>query len=337
MAQEYTEQELEERYLHLPPELREALFSVEHAQQMYEIGKKSGLNVEQIGALAQESGYLIIGITHPHDFAANLSRRLGVDLEKARAIATEINHQIFYPLRELLKSAHKIDVTQEQINKPPTPPSPVLRPLTSVLPTPRTTEPPKPAPSISAPPVPAPAAPKAIDLAQESRPPMSPLPPSTTQQEKKTSSIPPIVLSKLPGVITETIAKSELPSAKTPAVPALAPPKQLSSIPPILLKPLGTKEPAPSEAPPQPIAPSQVMEKKMLEERRIQPAPDTISINESIFAPPSAPAQSPTPPVPSLKAPPPSAQRPGRPQPAPPPPPQGPTPYQKDPYREPVE
>lgn len=304
MAQQYTEKELEEHYFRLPPELREALFSVENAQHIYNIGKKFGLNVEQIGMLAQESGYVVIGITHPENFATNLSKCLDIDLDKARAIATEVSHKIFYPLRELLKSTHQIDVTQEQINKPPIPTSPTPRP--PIPPAPSTLRimeiAPKPSLSIPATPT-TPPSPKIAEPAQAPRPPLAPLPPSTIQQQKKVSSIPPIILSKLPGTSTET--KSDIPPTTAP----------------------------------QPLAPSEVMQKMIFEQRGIQPLPHPLKMNEAIFAAPTTPQEAVIPPLSSKMEATPPVDRPA-PQPIKPVPPR-PFPLntssQQDPYREPIE
>ena len=65
-----------------------------------------------------EAGYVMLGVTHPNDFIGNLAERLEVDKEKARAIAQEINEQIFKKVRESLR---KIIISEKKTRKKPNP------------------------------------------------------------------------------------------------------------------------------------------------------------------------------------------------------------------------
>ena len=67
--------------------LKEALFSVEVADKIGEIGKKFGLTIEQTGIMAEETGYVMLGLTRPNEFVGNLARELGVDTDRAQDIA----------------------------------------------------------------------------------------------------------------------------------------------------------------------------------------------------------------------------------------------------------
>lgn len=113
----YSQKELEERFRRLPPELRSALFGVDVAETMSEIGKKYGLNIEQTGFVAEETGYVILGLRRPQEFTRAISERLKIDIEKTRNIAHDINLEIFAPLRESLKTAHQFDVSMGEIQK----------------------------------------------------------------------------------------------------------------------------------------------------------------------------------------------------------------------------
>jgi len=98
-----TSEQIKERFEKLPKEMREAIFSVDSSEAIQAIGKKYKLAVDKIGELADEIGLVTIGATPSHNFVSNLSRRLGVDREKARKIAQEINEQVFAKIREKLK------------------------------------------------------------------------------------------------------------------------------------------------------------------------------------------------------------------------------------------
>lgn len=132
-----------ELYKKLPQDLQDAIFSVDVTNSIEEIGKKYNLLIDKMGLLADETGMVMLGETHPRDYISNLSQKLGIDKETARKIAEDINQQIFQKVRESLRKIHEI--TEEvpipkkqetipqvsQIPKPPlqpTQPSPPKQP-----------------------------------------------------------------------------------------------------------------------------------------------------------------------------------------------------------------
>lgn len=102
-------------YEELPGVLKQALFSTEIAEQMFEIGKKFGLTIEKTGIMAEETGYIMLGLTRPNELVTNLAAELGIDSDKAQDVAAEISHQIFFPLREELKRTHDFDMDTGEI------------------------------------------------------------------------------------------------------------------------------------------------------------------------------------------------------------------------------
>src|SRR3989338_5172050 len=116
-----------ERVSDLPENLRKALFAPATAEAIKEAEKKYGLMIDKVGELAQETGRVMLGITPPSEYVKNLTSRLGVAPEKARAIAEEINQKVFQPVRESLKRIHGLGAqkplpTREDIKPPPKPP-----------------------------------------------------------------------------------------------------------------------------------------------------------------------------------------------------------------------
>ena len=107
----------------LPEDLKNAIFSIDSAETIQAIGKKSNLPIDKIGELADETGLVMLGLTHPNNFISNLAERLKLDKESARKIAEEINTQIFAKVRESLKKIHGVETlsqgedTREQILK----------------------------------------------------------------------------------------------------------------------------------------------------------------------------------------------------------------------------
>lgn len=213
---QYTKEQLQERFRRLPPLLKDAMFNPDVAEKMVALGQKFGLNVEKIGLMAEESGYLIMGLTRPSEFATVLAGRLGIRIDRAREIASELNHQIFAPLRDELKNTFQIDLSQEEFQKEPLPLSrpsilpslsngqkptapippqiprvpPPVRPTTPTQPPPMPPPLPPPAPAgptppqVASPPPPAPAGPA----------PLPPAPQTAIGKEQIESKIPPIDL-----------------------------------------------------------------------------------------------------------------------------------------------
>jgi hypothetical protein len=56
---------------------------------------------------------VILGLNHPKNFVSSLTDTLSIEREKAIEIAQEVNHKIFFPIREELKKLHGISTTEE--------------------------------------------------------------------------------------------------------------------------------------------------------------------------------------------------------------------------------
>ena len=102
----YGEEELRNAFEDLPLGLRQSLSSVDTANSIQEIAKKYLLHVDQMAALASETGLVLLGLTHPADFIKNLAGRLRVPEERAKEIARETSSQILVKVRESLRSLH---------------------------------------------------------------------------------------------------------------------------------------------------------------------------------------------------------------------------------------
>lgn len=107
--QDYTDKQISEMYNNLPQDLKKAIFSVEMTGTIKRIGQKYQLQIDKIGILGNETGMVMIGVTHPNDFIPNLSQRLSVSKEIAEKIADEVNMQIFAKVRESMKKIHGVN------------------------------------------------------------------------------------------------------------------------------------------------------------------------------------------------------------------------------------
>lgn len=226
---QFTLQELEEHYDKLPEILKEAMTSTDVADAIFEIGKRHEFSLEETGILAEEISFVILGLIQPPEFTKALALRLQATPETAEMIVREVNHEIFFPLREALKI-------------PPTlvRPAPIPTKINTSYP-PRQTMP---------------AAPEPATQQTQNRMPLS-APPAPAQ----TRSAPPSpVLNLSPRPPLETARSVEPPQRASPPVippppprPSLPPQNSPSRIPPIDLR---SPRPIPPPAVPRPpVAP----------------------------------------------------------------------------------
>ncbi|MBI1971400.1 MAG: hypothetical protein HYS52_00935 [Candidatus Wildermuthbacteria bacterium] len=109
MAQkQYAPEELQKLYEKLPEELREAVFSQETADHIFNICDRNG--VEDVSKIAYYAGLVLMGILLPADFQKTLQKEIGLEEPTAKSIATEINRFVFYPVKPALEQLHRMEI-----------------------------------------------------------------------------------------------------------------------------------------------------------------------------------------------------------------------------------
>src|SRR3989338_2063708 len=119
---------IKEKFEKLPKNLKAAIIAVDYREKITRVGKNFQLNTDKIVALENEITFVMTGLEHPSKFIGNIAKALNLPEEKARAIAEDINTEIFRPVRESLKKIHGISET---------PPPPLKPELASRVLTPR--------------------------------------------------------------------------------------------------------------------------------------------------------------------------------------------------------
>ena len=112
----YIGEEFQKRFKTLPEDIQNALTAVASVDTIFTIGKKHGLMVDQIGKMADEIWKVMLGLANPKDFIRNLTSLLGIESEKASAIASEVNAQMFQPIWESLRKIY--DTTAQESSTP---------------------------------------------------------------------------------------------------------------------------------------------------------------------------------------------------------------------------
>ncbi|PIR47079.1 MAG: hypothetical protein COV07_00865 [Candidatus Vogelbacteria bacterium CG10_big_fil_rev_8_21_14_0_10_45_14] len=114
----FDQQQIRDAFQRLPRAVGDIVSSVDTASTVMKIGEKNGLHLDQIGKLADEIGYLIVGLTKKDEFVKYLKSELGVDDAKATAVAKDVNEEILEKVREALRE--KADEGDE-VKTPPHP------------------------------------------------------------------------------------------------------------------------------------------------------------------------------------------------------------------------
>lgn len=107
------------KYKALPRDLQKAMFSSVTAGKILEIEQKHSLSIDQAGILAQEVGWVLLGEKRASEFPNNLAGALKIPEARAREIARDVNHTIFFQIRESLKRLHGVSQTEALIPEAP--------------------------------------------------------------------------------------------------------------------------------------------------------------------------------------------------------------------------
>ncbi len=120
-----------ESYKKLPKDVQDAITSVDTADILRQIGDEKNMMIDKIGELADETGLVLLGFTHPSQFVSRLAERLGIEKTLAKEIAEQVNTRIFFSIRENLKKIHglreeEVEEEAEAEKTPPAPPTPTM-------------------------------------------------------------------------------------------------------------------------------------------------------------------------------------------------------------------
>lgn len=92
-----------ERFYALPPEVRSALVSEKTVHLLQDIAKKHQLHLDQVTIMSDYVGQLIMGDIRSKDFGQLLGKALNTNPETTKAIADQLNEELFMPIRSHLR------------------------------------------------------------------------------------------------------------------------------------------------------------------------------------------------------------------------------------------
>lgn len=107
---QYTKEQKIKIYESLPPDLKEAIISVETSEKIQQISEKYSLMFDKMSELADEINLFMLGLTKQDDFVGNIANRLGTDEETAKKISADVNTEILDAIRESLRKIQEGEV-----------------------------------------------------------------------------------------------------------------------------------------------------------------------------------------------------------------------------------
>lgn len=102
MPLNYSPRELKPLYEKLPQDLKQALFSKESADAIYEICLKNDI-LDKNAELAKYIGYLMLGLLPPAEFAKTLQEELELNKDTAEKIYQQTARALFPPIKQSLE------------------------------------------------------------------------------------------------------------------------------------------------------------------------------------------------------------------------------------------
>ena len=116
MAQQHVKEQLWKMYRQLPEELQEALFSVEHADEIDSICEQNGAKNET-REITRQVGSVLLGITPIEEFEGILVKDVGLKKAQAQEVSRRIYRAVFYPVKMELEQLHSFKAQQKPLRK----------------------------------------------------------------------------------------------------------------------------------------------------------------------------------------------------------------------------
>lgn len=135
MAEQYTREKLWSLYKNISEELKDALWSEDGADAIYEACARNDVSAEDSRKVQRQSSYVMLGLTPPEEFAAALEKEVGLKKPVAKKVAQEIFRTVFFPVRIFLSELYHTALGSSEA--PSAPPAPLSgAPASSAGPTP---------------------------------------------------------------------------------------------------------------------------------------------------------------------------------------------------------
>lgn len=107
MPTQYSKEDLWKIFEKLPKELKDAVFSQETADTIWDTSERNSLGGEQMHQVAILVGDSLIGLLHPEDLSQKFMEEAGLTQEQANNVARDVNRLIMFPVKTFLYDFYK--------------------------------------------------------------------------------------------------------------------------------------------------------------------------------------------------------------------------------------
>ncbi len=104
MSEPTPEELIKEQLKSLPRPVQEAIASFDWAREVFDIGRKHALHVDEIGEIQTEVMLVVLGLISPKEFYDQMVSRIGIQEDQALEISDEVNTAVFMRIREFMKN-----------------------------------------------------------------------------------------------------------------------------------------------------------------------------------------------------------------------------------------
>ncbi len=107
MPTQYSKEDLWKIFEKLPKELKDAVFSQETADTIWDTSERNGLGGEQMHQVGALVGDSLMGLLHPEDLAQEFVEEAGLTPEQASNVARDVNRLVMFPVKTFLYDFYK--------------------------------------------------------------------------------------------------------------------------------------------------------------------------------------------------------------------------------------
>lgn len=108
-------EKLDERFEKLPKEVQEAISESNYQSTLYKIAEKYKLSINQMGALEEATTKVMLSITHPDKYEAELQASINIPKDKIAELVADVNEGVLKNIRDILKSHWDKDGDEKKI------------------------------------------------------------------------------------------------------------------------------------------------------------------------------------------------------------------------------
>lgn len=101
-----TKSELTARYALLPDDIKSVIVDAGYQQKLFDLAKAQKLTYEELGVLETETTMVLLGMTKPADYRAELQRELKKNDSDIDVLVNAVNEQVFAPIRASLERVY---------------------------------------------------------------------------------------------------------------------------------------------------------------------------------------------------------------------------------------